>query len=176
VGAPAAPAAPAVSGGKAQNKAKANTLSRNKEQWGITEALKGSPGAAAAPAATGGKAQNKAKANTLSRNKEQWGIAEALKGSPGAAAAPAAARIASTQGVNRLAKRLKEEAALVDLKARMNTVTLKKNTQRLAEYRAKQEAAASEAAARRKVVEERVERQQRWQEENAKRMREAKKK
>ena len=64
----------------------------------------------------------------------------------------------------------------MDLKARRNTVTMKKNTQRLAEYRANQEAAASEAAARRKVVEERVERQQRWQEENAKRMREAKKK
>ena len=177
-GAPAAPAAPAASGGKAQNKAKTNTLSRNKEQWGITEALKGSPDApAAAPAASGVNAQNKAKTNTLQRNKEQWGITEPLKPSASTpAAAPAAARIGSTQGVDRLAKRLKEEAALVDLKARRNTVTMKKNTQRLAEYRANQEAAASEAAARRKVVEERVERQQRWQEENAKRMREAKKK
>jgi hypothetical protein len=46
-----APAAPAASGGNAQNKAKANTLSRNKEQWGITEALKGSPDAPAASAA-----------------------------------------------------------------------------------------------------------------------------
>ena len=137
----------------------------------------GAPAAPAAPAASGGKAQNKAKTNTLQRNKEQWGITEPLKPSASTpAAAPAAARIGSTQGVDRLAKRLKEEAALVDLKARRNTVTMKKNTQRLAEYRANQEAAASEAAARRKVVEERVERQQRWQEENAKRMREAKKK
>ena len=110
-GATSAPAAAPASGGKAQNKAKTNTLSRNKEQWGITEALKGSPGAPAAaaaapaapaaPAASGGKAQNKAKANTLSRNKEQWGITEALKGSPGAAAPAAAAAAAPAPVVNK---------------------------------------------------------------------------
>jgi len=132
--------------------------------------------AAPAPAAAAGDV-NLAKKNTLSANKAQWGITEPAKPAASSpAAAPAATRIGSTQGVERLAKRLKEEAELVDLSSRRNTVTMKRNTQRLAEYRANQEAAAREAAARRKVVEERVERQQRWQEENARRMREAKKK
>jgi hypothetical protein len=62
-------------GGKVQNKAKTNTLSRNKEQWGITEAVKGSPGAAAGdsnPAmATAGKASKEEKARRMAVQAEQ---------------------------------------------------------------------------------------------------------